>query len=230
MLVGHSRQHDHGELGHVLGQPAHPPQLLQFPGVGQAQVEQHTRHLGQEWLRVAQGPRPAQSDRGRRVQQEFLDQQGIGVIVLDEQHLRGAGRGGRARRGRPGILSHRLTLFVIFVASVLFNRLGWASIVGRIGPVPLSRRTRTHSQTARRPALLWATPKSAPGQWPASNLDQAGTIRTRGWGRTPATAHGSPGSPAATALHELRRTGGHYALVTMCIGGGQGIAAILERV
>ena len=31
------------------------------------------------------------------------------------------------------------------------------------------------------------------------------------------------------ALHELRRTGGRYALVTMCIGGGQGIAAILER-
>jgi acetyl-CoA C-acetyltransferase len=31
------------------------------------------------------------------------------------------------------------------------------------------------------------------------------------------------------ALHELQRTGGRYALVTMCIGGGQGIAAILER-
>jgi len=31
------------------------------------------------------------------------------------------------------------------------------------------------------------------------------------------------------ALYELRRTGGHYALVTMCIGGGQGIAAIFER-
>jgi acetyl-CoA C-acetyltransferase len=31
------------------------------------------------------------------------------------------------------------------------------------------------------------------------------------------------------ALYELQRTGGRYALVTMCIGGGQGIAAILER-
>ncbi|HEV2325641.1 MAG TPA: acetyl-CoA C-acyltransferase family protein [Terracidiphilus sp.] len=30
------------------------------------------------------------------------------------------------------------------------------------------------------------------------------------------------------ALYELRRTGGRYALVTMCIGGGQGIAAIFE--
>jgi acetyl-CoA C-acetyltransferase len=32
------------------------------------------------------------------------------------------------------------------------------------------------------------------------------------------------------ALHELRRIGGRYALVTMCIGGGQGIAAVFERV
>ncbi len=32
------------------------------------------------------------------------------------------------------------------------------------------------------------------------------------------------------ALHELRRIQGRYALVTMCIGGGQGIAAIFERV
>lgn len=31
------------------------------------------------------------------------------------------------------------------------------------------------------------------------------------------------------ALYELRRTGGRFALVTMCIGGGQGIAAIFER-
>lgn len=32
------------------------------------------------------------------------------------------------------------------------------------------------------------------------------------------------------ALYELQRTQGRYALVTMCIGGGQGIAAIFERV
>ena len=34
---------------------------------------------------------------------------------------------------------------------------------------------------------------------------------------------------ATKALYELRRTGGRYALVTMCIGGGQGIAAVFER-
>jgi acetyl-CoA C-acetyltransferase len=31
------------------------------------------------------------------------------------------------------------------------------------------------------------------------------------------------------ALYELARTGGRRALVTMCIGGGPGIAAIFER-
>jgi acetyl-CoA C-acetyltransferase len=32
------------------------------------------------------------------------------------------------------------------------------------------------------------------------------------------------------AMYELQRSGGRYACVTMCIGGGQGIAAIFERV
>jgi acetyl-CoA C-acetyltransferase len=32
------------------------------------------------------------------------------------------------------------------------------------------------------------------------------------------------------ALYELQRTGGKYALVTMCIGGGQGAAALFERI
>jgi acetyl-CoA C-acetyltransferase len=42
---------------------------------------------------------------------------------------------------------------------------------------------------------------------------------------------GATGAIIATkALHELHRIRGRYALVTMCIGGGQGIAAIFERV
>ncbi|MBT2305379.1 acetyl-CoA C-acyltransferase family protein [Variovorax paradoxus] len=35
---------------------------------------------------------------------------------------------------------------------------------------------------------------------------------------------------ATKAIYELQRVGGKYALATMCIGGGQGIAAIFERV
>ena len=35
---------------------------------------------------------------------------------------------------------------------------------------------------------------------------------------------------ATTAINQLHRTGGHYALCTMCIGVGQGIAVVLERI
>jgi len=34
---------------------------------------------------------------------------------------------------------------------------------------------------------------------------------------------------AEKALCELERTGGRYAVATMCIGGGQGIAGLFER-
>ncbi len=41
---------------------------------------------------------------------------------------------------------------------------------------------------------------------------------------------GASGAVIATkAIHELQRVGGKYALATMCIGGGQGIAVIFER-
>jgi acetyl-CoA C-acetyltransferase len=66
---------------------------------------------------------------------------------------------------------------------------------------------------------------------------------TRGLGLDPAKTNvnggaialghpiGASGAVIATkALYELQRTGGRYALVTMCIGGGQGIAAIFERI
>ncbi len=35
---------------------------------------------------------------------------------------------------------------------------------------------------------------------------------------------------ATTALYQLERGGGRYALATMCIGVGQGIALVIERV
>jgi acetyl-CoA C-acetyltransferase len=42
---------------------------------------------------------------------------------------------------------------------------------------------------------------------------------------------GASGAVLATkAIYELHRGAGRYALVTMCIGGGQGIAAIFERI
>ncbi|OLS40335.1 thiolase family protein [Bacillus sp. MRMR6] len=49
-----------------------------------------------------------------------------------------------------------------------------------------------------------------------------------------AIAHGHPlgatGAILATkAVYELKRSGGRFALITACIGGGQGIATIIER-
>jgi acetyl-CoA C-acetyltransferase len=32
-----------------------------------------------------------------------------------------------------------------------------------------------------------------------------------------------------TLLHEMQRRGARYGLETMCIGGGQGIAAVFEK-
>jgi len=39
----------------------------------------------------------------------------------------------------------------------------------------------------------------------------------------------SGGRLALAVLHQLRRTGGRYGLATLCIGGGQGIATVFER-
>jgi acetyl-CoA acetyltransferase len=33
-----------------------------------------------------------------------------------------------------------------------------------------------------------------------------------------------------TAIHHLQKTGGRYAVITMCIGGGQGMAGLIERI
>lgn len=57
-----------------------------------------------------------------------------------------------------------------------------------------------------------------------------GKVNPNGSGLSLGHPIGATGAIITTkAIHELRRTGGRYALVTMCIGGGQGIAAIFER-
>jgi acetyl-CoA C-acetyltransferase len=61
------------------------------------------------------------------------------------------------------------------------------------------------------------------------NLDPA-KVNPNGSGIALGHPVGATGAIIATkAIHELHRIGGRYALVTMCIGGGQGIAAIFER-
>ena len=58
-------------------------------------------------------------------------------------------------------------------------------------------------------------------------------VRVNAWGGAIALGHplGASGARlATTAINRLHATGGRYALCTMCIGVGQGIALILERV
>jgi acetyl-CoA acyltransferase len=57
--------------------------------------------------------------------------------------------------------------------------------------------------------------------------------RVNAWGGAIALGHplGASGARlATTAVNRLHETGGRYALATMCIGVGQGIAVVLERV
>jgi acetyl-CoA C-acetyltransferase len=57
--------------------------------------------------------------------------------------------------------------------------------------------------------------------------------RVNAWGGAIALGHplGASGARlATTAVNRMHATGGRYALCTMCIGVGQGIALILERV
>jgi acetyl-CoA acyltransferase len=57
--------------------------------------------------------------------------------------------------------------------------------------------------------------------------------RVNAWGGAIALGHplGASGARlATTAVNRLQATGGRYALCTMCIGVGQGIAVVLERV
>ncbi|MBK9574944.1 MAG: 3-oxoadipyl-CoA thiolase [Rhodoferax sp.] len=57
--------------------------------------------------------------------------------------------------------------------------------------------------------------------------------RVNAWGGAIALGHplGASGARlATTAVNQLHKSGGRYALCTMCIGVGQGIAVVLERV
>jgi acetyl-CoA C-acetyltransferase len=57
-----------------------------------------------------------------------------------------------------------------------------------------------------------------------------GKVNPNGSGISLGHPVGATGAIITTkALYELHRVGGRYALATMCIGGGQGIAAIFER-
>jgi acetyl-CoA C-acetyltransferase len=60
--------------------------------------------------------------------------------------------------------------------------------------------------------------------------DDADRLNVNGSGISLGHPIGATGARIMTTmLHELRRRNGRYALETMCVGGGQGVAAIFER-
>jgi acetyl-CoA acetyltransferase family protein len=60
--------------------------------------------------------------------------------------------------------------------------------------------------------------------------DDAGHVNPNGGAIAMGHPLGASGARlAVTAAHELRRRGGRYALCTMCVGVGQGVAMVLER-
>jgi acetyl-CoA C-acetyltransferase len=65
-------------------------------------------------------------------------------------------------------------------------------------------------------------------EWKLSDLDR---LNVNGSGISLGHPVGATGTRILTTLlHELRRREARYGLETMCIGGGQGLAAVFERV
>ena len=107
------------------------------------------------------------------------------------------------------------------------------SIMG-IGPVPATRRCLEKAGWSVNDLDLIEANEAFAAQACAVvqelGLDPA-KVNPNGSGISLGHPVGATGAIITTkAIAELHRTGGRYALVTMCIGGGQGIAAIYERV
>ncbi|MCQ9388730.1 acetyl-CoA C-acetyltransferase [Brevibacterium sp. 50QC2O2] len=67
-------------------------------------------------------------------------------------------------------------------------------------------------------------------EWELSEADMAERLNVNGSGISLGHPVGATGGRIlATLLHEMDRRGSRYGLETMCIGGGQGIAAVFER-
>jgi acetyl-CoA acyltransferase 2 len=102
-----------------------------------------------------------------------------------------------------------------------------------IGPVPASRKALSAAGLALADIDLVEVNEAFAGQYLAVEKE-LGLDRDRTNVNGGAIALGHPlGATGArlllTLLLELRRRGGRYGLATACIGGGQGIAVILER-
>jgi acetyl-CoA C-acetyltransferase len=101
-----------------------------------------------------------------------------------------------------------------------------------IGPVPAVRRALDRAGLNVRDIDLWEVNEAFAAQALAViNELELPREKTNPNGSGISLGHpiGATGAILVVkAVHELQRTGGRYACVTMCIGGGQGIAAVFE--
>ena len=102
-----------------------------------------------------------------------------------------------------------------------------------LGPIPASRKALERAGLTIRDMDVIESNEAFAAQAceVARQLDfDAAKVNPNGSGISLGHPVGATGAIIATkALHELQRVQGRYALVTMCIGGGQGIAAVFER-
>lgn len=102
-----------------------------------------------------------------------------------------------------------------------------------IGPVPATNKVLEKAGLSLEEIDLFEINEAFASQVLACNRElnmDLGKVNVNGG----AIAHGHPlGATGAIlmtkAIYELQRSGGKYALITACIGGGQGIATIIER-
>ena len=103
-----------------------------------------------------------------------------------------------------------------------------------IGPVPASRKLLEKFGLSVNDIDIWEANEAFAAQAlaVARDLDiDPAKINPNGSGISLGHPIGASGTIISVkALYELQRTGGRYAVATMCIGGGQGIAALFEAV
>ncbi len=102
-----------------------------------------------------------------------------------------------------------------------------------IGPVPAVKMLLDRTGVSKDDIEVWEVNEAFAAQALAVvrdlDLDDA-RVNPNGSGISLGHPIGATGANLTVkALYELERVGGRYAVVTMCIGGGQGIAALFER-
>ena len=131
------------------------------------------------------------------------------------------------------VRSHHLTPRARFVASAVA---GVAPRVMGIGPVPASRKalTRAGLTVDQLDVIELNEAFAAQGLAVLRDLglaDDAAQVNPNGGAIAIGHPLGASGARlVTTAMYQLVRTNGRYALGTMCIGVGQGIAVVIERV